>query len=281
MNALKRDFEMEPKRPSAKGLLIALALTLTGCATSMGHSDQLTQPQWTSEPYGTTAMLPDNFKLAPLFIDESPWPALSEHFRAALSAQGATLTTDPAKATYRLRLDGSYRAVAPNNATASASLEVLAKNATPAIGPPPAAGVSSNGYIGRSLDNAISASVGYASMGVPNTLGNFGVALGLSAAFESLASATGAREKLQAGIAILTGVPASTPLFCGSAETCENIRLMAHNLTQQVILSVDIYRGEEKLLRRTARADGYSKEPSVDQGFDLAVKELAALTLKE
>lgn len=276
---------MRPKRQSARVLLIALSLTLTGCATTMGNVDQsatLTKPQWTSQPFGSTAMLPDEFKRAPVFIDESPWPALSERYRVALSALGATVTTDPAKATYRLRLEGYYRAVAPNNATASASLEDLAKNATPAMGSPPAVGASANGYIGRSLDNAISASIGYAAMGTPNTLGNFGLALGLSAAFEGLASATGVREKLQKGIASVTGLPASTTLFCGTAQTCENIRLMAHNLTQQVILSVDIYRGDEKLLRRTARADGHSKEPSLDEGFDLAVKELAAsLTLKD
>ena len=275
---------MKPNRQSARILLIALSLTLTGCATTLGNGDQsatLTKPQWTSQPFGSTAMLPDEFKRAPVFIDESPWPALSERYRAALSALGATVTTDPAKATHRLRLDGYYRAVAPNNATASASLEELAKNATPSIGSPPAAGASANGYMGRSLDNAISASIGYAAMGTPNTLGNFGLALGLSAAFEGLASATGVREKLQKGIASVTGVPASTPLFCGTAQTCENIRLMAHNLTQQVILSVDIYRGDEKLLRRTARADGHSKEPSLDEGFDLAVKELASLTLKD
>lgn len=272
---------MESKRQSANRLLIALVLALTGCATSLGHVDPLTQPQWTSQPYGTTAMLPDEFKHAPVFIDESPWPALSERYRAALSARGATVTTDPAKATYRLRLEGSYRAVAPNNATASASLEELAKNATPAMGLPPAAGASTNGYIGRSLDNALSASVGNTLMGTPDTLANFGLALGLSAAFEGLASATGVREKLQNGLTAVTGVPASSPLFCGNATTCENVRLMAHNLIQQVMLSVDIYRGDEKLLRRTARADGFSEKPSVDEGFDLAVKELATLTLME
>lgn len=275
---------MKPKNQSARILLFALSLTLTGCATTMGNVDKsatLTKPQWTSQPFGSTAMLPDDFKGAPVFIDETPWPALSERYRVALSALDATVTTDPAKATYRLRLEGYYRAVAPNNATASASLEELAKNATPTIGPSPVAGASTNGYMGRSLDNAISASVGYSAMGVPDTLGNFGLALGLSAAFEGLASATGVREKLQKGIASVTGVPASTPLFCGTAQTCENLRLMAHNLTQQVILSVDIFRDDEKLLRRTARADGHSKEPSLDEGFDLAVKELASLTLKD
>lgn len=279
MNTSKRDFDMEPKRLSAKCFLIALALTLTGCATSMGRVEPLAVPRWTSQPYGSTAMLPDEFKNAPVFIDESPWPALSERFRAALTALGATVTTDPAKATYRLRLEGHYRAVAPNNATASASLEELAKNAAPSMGSSPA--VSTNGYMGRTLDNAISASVGYSAMGTPDTLGNFGLALGLSAAFEGLASATGVREKLQKGISSVTGVPASTPLFCGSASTCENHRLMAHNLTQQVMLSVDIFRGDKKLLRRTARADGLSKEPTLDEGFDRAVNELATLTLKE
>lgn len=258
---------------------------LAGCAATIATPDPLADKgltsRWVSQPYGTTGMLPDDFAGSPLFVDPAPWPALGARYRAGLAAQGARLTDDVTQARYILRLEGSYRAVAPNGATASASLDELAKSMTVSVGAPPAPPDPMQGYTGRTVATALGVSAVNTMRGVPDTLGNFGLTLGLSAAFEGLASATGARQSLQRGIESVTGVPSSTPLLCGSPQTCENLRLMAHNLTQQILLSVDVMRGEERVLRRTARADGHSKQPTLDEGFDKAAGELAIMTMKE
>jgi hypothetical protein len=103
----------------------------------------------------------------------------------------------------------------------------------------------------------------------------------LSAAFEGLASLTGAREKVLHGIESLTGVPRNVPLFCTSDAVCQEARRRGLELTQQVLLAVDVYRGSEKLARRTARADGLSAKPTLDEGFGAAVAALADVTLKK
>lgn len=277
---------MKSRSWNALALAALLPPLLAGCAATINTPDPLADKgmtsRWRSIPYGTTAMLPDDFRRAPLYVDPAPWPSLAARYRAGLAAQGATLVDDPAKARYSLRLEGSYRAVAPNNAFASATLDELARSPAVAVGAPPAPPDPMQGYVGRTVDTALGVSAVNAITGrVPDTLGNFGITLGLSAAFEGLASATGARQKLQKGIESVTGVPSSTPLLCGSPQTCENLRLMAHNLTQQILLSVDVMQGNERVLRRTARADGHSKQPTLDEGFDMAAKELAVLTMKD
>jgi len=277
-------FMFSPLR-STLALAFFVPTLLAGCAATINTPDPLAEKgltsRWVSQQYGTTGMLPDDFAGAPLYVEPAPWPALAARYRAGLAAQGARLVDDPAQARYRLRLEGSYRAVAPNGATASATLDELAKNAAVAVGAPPAPPDPMQGYVGRTVDTALGVSAVNTLRGMPDTLGNFGITLGLSAAFEGLASATGARQAVQRGIESVTGVPSSTPLLCGSPQTCENLRLMAHNLTQQVLLSVDILRGDERVLRRSARACGHSKQPTLDEGFGKAASELALLTVKE
>lgn len=272
---------MKPYRSMVYVALLSTALA--GCAATVNTPDPLVEKgltsRWMSQTYDTSAMLPNDFKRAPLYVDPAPWPALSARYRAALAAGGAVLTDSPAAASYRLRLDGNYRAVAPNNAVASASLEELAANYKVTVGAPPAAPNPMQGFGDRMASETVGITVATVATG-GGLLQGLGT-LGLTAAFEGLAGATGARQKLQRGMESITGVPASTQLLCGSPETCENIRLMAHNLTQQILLSVDVYRGGERVLRRTARADGHSKQPSLDEGFEMAVKELAVLTMKE